>query len=61
MLGIIVSLFAALAALSFAFHSNDQGRDADSELRCLTHRIPKQLPVSAGENDSRNNPSSRKR
>ncbi len=58
MLGIIVSLFAALAALSFAFNSDDKKRNADSEWRGLTHRISKQLPVCIGKSDTKDNPPS---
>jgi len=48
MLGIIVSLLAALAALSFAFHPDDKQKYADSEWRAF-YRLPRQLPVNTGD------------
>jgi uncharacterized membrane protein YsdA (DUF1294 family) len=57
MLGIIISLFATLAALAFAFHSNDKRKQANSEWRDSTHRSSTRFPVhsgGAGTQDKRN-------
>ena len=51
MLGIIVSLLATLAALSFAFHSDDKQRYAESERRS-TYRLSGQ-PAFRGETGAR--------
>jgi hypothetical protein len=53
MLGIIFSLIAALAALSFAFHCDDKGRRAHSEWRNSAHHRSEQRPAFTEEADAK--------
>jgi len=48
MLGIIVSLVAMLAVLSFAFHSDDKRKQANSKWHNSTYRLSTRFPVHTG-------------